>query len=397
MKKLLFTLLLLTTTAFAQNAQIERHLEQIEAHTDSVRLLLIGDPITDFDVEIQSDNLFKVEWLAQKQGIADIQYGTGDFQYSYAANVDEIPLEWNTVTIGVGRQGTWQFRLVSGNFLSDTVYVSNKDVTIPEPTIPEYDLLITLWDSWSVNYDFFDAVKLRRWNDFDEQYDKNKTVIISASHTWSEDVNGNLVLEPEFKWRQRLKRLSEIVDGKDPERYLIFLQDEPLIKDRWDLTSLNRLIELAKEMLPADAKIGMSFTNGSVFRRELPKGLDFYVTPNYPFKTELAIEEGHKRVETKQEFDQDIDITISQLRNQIGGADIYVIGQGFYNTGDKNDRPHERRWGKPPLEYPSWLYEAASRNGLKGVWWWVHTIQRQNITGLGDMPEYFKEIQNISN
>ena len=69
-------------------------------------------------------------------------------------------------------------------------------------------------------------------------------------------------------------------------------------------------------------------------------------------------------------------------------ADIFIIGQGFYSTGRFD-------WTQPPTEAAYWYAEAIQRNKVKGIVWWLYSINRDDTIGLEDMPEYFENVKRL--
>lgn len=354
------------------------------------------DPVIKIDAGFTENGSIWVTWTHNYETSLDILYYSPEhheeWEHSYAEYVAPINSTHDneSVIIDVGYSDDWKLKIVDmrDNWESGIISISKKKVKKP---------LQSLWDSWHNDYQDFDMVKIGKWDDIQEQYDKGKTLIISASHTWYKDDE----LKPEHKWRSKLEQLRDNIKDLDTNRYFIFLQDEPLGSDVWGekdedkLSNLNRLINLAKEILPDGVRLGMSFTNGSVLWKDLPTELHFYLTPNYPFKTQWAVENGHKDIKTKQEYFEDTKQVIDSLRSKVGGDKIIgLIGQGFFNTGTGDVKPHEKRWGKPPLEYIQWLYGFCEKYGIEIVIWWAYFYDRNHYLFLKDMPEMYERIKS---
>jgi hypothetical protein len=76
--------------------------------------------------------------------------------------------------------------------------------------------------------------------------------------------------------------------------------------------------------------------------------------------------------------------------------DIFLIGQGFYNSGGPDTRHNEHRWAKPPAEYPQWIHQACARNEIQGVWWWLYSISKDHYVSLENMPELYEAVKDLN-
>lgn len=251
----------------------------------------------------------------------------------------------------------------------------------PEPNlIGHFTALNGLWDSWNYEGDNFNLVKLQGFDD-GGAIAGGKHVIISLSHRWKGKTRQ--------QWRGMMNWMVREIQDFPPDSVYVLIQDEPLTRHHGFTTEeMNFLYDGFKERAP-EFQFGFVHTVGEVNRGGLPRQ-DFTILGAYPFFHQEFHNNG---VHDRQSFDNWIDNRIAQGRKE-GSDTIFIIGQGFYNPDSAPDR--RRKWRKPPVEAPLWYAEAAVRNNVAGMLWWVYSINRNDTVGLEDMPEYFERIKRLN-
>ena len=254
---------------------------------------------------------------------------------------------------------------------NDTSNVSNESSSPPQAQ--DYTFWHGLWDSWNYPGDEFNMVKVPNPAHAEAVLDDGKNVFVSFSHRWKR--NGEKLSRQQ--WRSIIAGWESTIARLDPDRTIIMIQDEPLGYSGFTLEEIKFLYNEFKSRHP-NHKFGYSFTRNSV-RQKIPHGLtvDVAILPMYLFEGET----------TKQEFDSYFDEHISIAREKMD-ADIFIIGQGFYSTGRFD-------WTQPPTEAAYWYAEAIQRNKVKGIVWWLYSINRDDTIGLEDMPEYFENVKRL--
>lgn len=247
-----------------------------------------------------------------------------------------------------------------------------------------------LWDSWNYEGDEFNTVKVPNPGNAEGILSQGKNVFVSISHTLKKEDKIATDLEKQ-RWKTILRGRANQMKNLDTNRTIILLQDEPLGHSGYTLDEVQFMVDWAREYWGEDVQIGFSFVRNSIRKKELPKGIDFALMPMYLFFRE---DYPDVQIWSKEEFDNYFDEHIKIARKKLPDVDLFIIGQGFYNSDSAPER--RRKWRQPPLEAPSWYVEAIERNKLKGLVWWVYDIQRNDVVGLNEMSEYFEEILNIN-
>lgn len=306
----------------------------------------------------------------------DIHYGFGDKTFEVENNVKKID-DSGSFTIGIGKpEKNWWVQVVGEGVATDKVSVGPYNV--PEP-IEKYDFWNGLWDSWNYSGEGFNTTKTKGISD---GIGIEGNVFVSLSHRWKGKTKD--------QWRSILRGFVSEIEKLDPARTIILLQDEPLSTHHgFTLEEVQFLYDTAKELMP-EYQFGFTFTRGAVNNKDLPKA-DWIMLTAYPFFRE---DYPDIQVHGKDQFDKWFDAHIEKAREKFSG-DIFVIGQGFYNPDSAPEK--RRKWRRPPIEAPGWYAEAIIRNKLKGIIWWVYSIERDDTIGLEDIPEYFEKIKQISN
>lgn len=382
MKNLLtLFLLLIYSPAFSQD--IETELQRIESSVETIRNSLNEDPIDSFSVSLQSPNIFDLTWLSNKSGFGDIEYGTGNFQYSYKNNVSPIPLESSNAKIGVGRHGLWQFRFVTENWVSDTLYFSN-EISIPDP-IPTKKLLLSFWDYVSPDVFLLNSVKI----DIDNINQVPDGVNIIPYIGFNRDSE---------RWSSRMKNKLSFLDSINPDLIkMVILQDEPISKG-WSRSEMESLVSLAKE---TDSRFNytFSFTRTHTDRQpesEYPQNIEIAILNYYPFYLKELTEsyDYYDYIETEEEFKDELNSVLNAGRKKAPNVSKwYITAQSFWKEGGSL---LWRKWRKPPSESPFFYYNFALENkDVAGIFFYVFGEERHEHPGAKDYPEYLENIGRV--
>ncbi|MDR9366403.1 MAG: hypothetical protein RI575_13775 [Balneolaceae bacterium] len=180
--------------------------------------------------------------------------------------------------------------------------------------------------------------------------------------------------------RQRLQLHLDIIDEYNNIEFVL-LHDEPRHKGL-SVELLEMIVDEAKKIKP-NYRYAFTFSRGNARNADLPSNIDIVGINFYPFYYQSYYPQRH--FTTKQQFNDHLSSTIRSVKSKVKNAEIFIVGQGFYD---------ESKYRKPPVESALWYAEFAKKSEEVVGLLWFEWRDRQNWKGtrsIADLYELQKE------
>lgn len=215
-------------------------------------------------------------------------------------------------------------------------------------------------------------------SDAQKVIDDGLKVIINLSHQLRKD-------ESESQWKSDLRGMAQSIRNYSPDDVLwILLWDEPYGQDGLTTQELERMVELARDIIGDEFKYGFTLSEGNILDRKIPTNMDVAGINYYPFFKGWR---GYKEISTRDEFFDYLNELKGIVKNTVPNAEISITGQGFYG----------KQWRKPPLESAKWYIEASQEADVLSLIYWQYRTRPNNWDGLEDIPDLLNAQREVFN